>query len=92
MAERIKTARRLVAAAADETDDATVREQLHSVDDGLGAVAEAPDGAEKGDRLEEIERKLVALGDDVEDDAVHERLEDVRDLLDAYRRDDAPNW
>lgn len=92
MVDRIEEARRLVATASDDADDATVREQLHSIDRGLEAVSDEPDDAEKGDRLEEVEAKLVGLGDEVDDERVLDRIEDARDHLDAYRRDRARDW
>ena len=92
MVDRIERARRAVDAAADETDDATVREQLRSIDEGLAAIGEEPDDAEKGHRLEAVEAKLVGLGDEVDNVPVHRRIEDARDQVDAYRREDAPDW
>lgn len=91
MVDRISNARRAVAEASDAVDDATIREQLHSIDEGLAAVENEPDDAEKGDRLEAVESKLVGLGDETEDEAT-ERIEAARDLLDAYRRDRAQDW
>lgn len=92
MVDRIAAARRLVATASDETDDATVREQLHSVDEGLAAVSERADDATEGERLEEVEAKLVGLGDEVDEEDVHQRVQDARDHLDAFRREEAQNW
>lgn len=92
MVDRITEARRLVAAASDETEDATVREQLHSIDNGLAVVADEPDDAIKGDRLEEVEAKLVGLGDETDEEAVLRRIENARDHIDAFRRDEAQDW
>lgn len=92
MVDRIREARRIVSEAADETEQATVREQLHSIERGLAAVAEEPDDGEKGDRLEEIEATIVGLDDETEPDAIRDELADVRDLIDAYRRDRAQDW
>lgn len=91
MVDRIADARRVVAEASDAVDDATIREQLHSVDRGLAAVADEPADAEKGDRLESVEAKLVGLGDEVEGDAA-EYVATARDLLDDYRRERTQDW
>lgn len=91
MVDRIADARRVVAEASDVVDDATVREQLHSVDRGLAAVADEPADAEKGERLESVEAKLVGLGDEVDGDAA-EYVATARDLLDDYRRDRTKDW
>lgn len=92
MVDRIAEARRIVATASDATDDAVVREQLQSIDQGLAAVATEPDDAVKGGRLEEIESKLVGLGNEVDDEAVLAGIEDARDHVDAIRRNDAQDW
>lgn len=92
MVDRIADARRVVAEASDAVDDATVREQLHSVDRGLAAVADEPADAEKGDRLESVEAKLVGLGDEVDDDEAAEYVATARDLLDDYRRERTQDW
>lgn len=92
MVDRITEARRLVATASDDTDDATVREQLHSIDEGLEVLETEPDDAVKGDRLEEVEAKLVGLGDELDDDHVHHLVENARNHVDAFRRDKAQNW
>lgn len=92
MVDRIAAARRDVATASDETDDATVREQLHSVDEALATVSDGPDDATEGERLEAIEAKLVGLGDEVTEESVHRRIESARDHVDAFRRDEAPDW
>ena len=92
MVDRIEEARRLVDTASEDTEDATVREQLHSIDEGLAVVADEPDDAVKGDRLEEVEAKLVGLGDEVDDDHVLHLIENARNHVDAFRRDKAQNW
>lgn len=93
MVDRITEARRLVDEASDVTDDATVQEQLHSIDEGLGVLADEPDDAVKGDRLEEVEAKLVGLGDELDDeDRVHHLVENARNHVDAFRREKAQNW
>lgn len=91
MADRITEARRAVAEAAEAVDDRTVREQLQSIDEGLGDVGEEPDDAEKGDRLESVEAKLAGLGDET-DGEVADHVGRARDLIDAYRRDRAQDW
>jgi hypothetical protein len=94
MVDRIAEARRLVDEASDVTDDATVQEQLRSIDEGLGVLAEEPDDAVKGDRLEEVEAKLVGLGNELDDDdgRVHHLFENARNHVDAFRREKAQNW
>jgi len=92
MVDRIAEARRLVATASDDTDDATVREQLHSIDEGLAVLADEPDDAVKGDRLAELEAKLVGLGDEVADEHVLHLVENARNHVDAFRREKAQNW
>jgi len=94
MVDRIEEARRLVDEASAVTDDATVQEQLHSVDEGLGVLADEPDDAVKGDRLAEVEAKLVGLGDETDDDEdrVHHLLENARNHVDEFRREKAQNW
>lgn len=92
MVNRIEEARRLVDAAATESDEAAVREQLQSVSVGLATVDEEPADATQGDRFEELEAKLVGLGDEVADEAVRRRVQNARDHIDAYRRSDAQDW
>ncbi|SFS10836.1 hypothetical protein SAMN05216559_3817 [Halomicrobium zhouii] len=93
MVDRIAEARKLVEEASDVTDDATVQEQLHSIDEGFAVLADEPDDAVKGDRLEEVEAKLVGLGDELDDeDRVHHLIENARDHVDAFRREKAQNW
>jgi hypothetical protein len=92
MVDRIEEARRLVATASEDVDDATVREQLHSIDEGLAVVNEERDDAVKGDRLEEVAAKLVGLGDEVGDDHVLHLIENARNHVDTFRRDKAQNW
>lgn len=104
MEETLAEARDAVEAATELTDDATAREQLHSIREGLDALsgeqepddaysqAEEPDSAAtRGDRLEELERQLVELGDDVDGLAV-KQIETARDRIDAFRRERAQDW
>lgn len=92
MVDRIAKARTFVDEAGDVTDDATVQEQLHSIDEGLGVLADEPDDAVKGDRLEAVEAKLVGLGDELDDDRVLHLIENARDHVDAFRREKAQDW
>lgn len=92
MVDRIEQAASIVDDASELTDDSTIREQLDSVVSGLNAVAEEPDDAVKGDRLEEVEAKIVGLGDEAEDERVEAALQDARDHVDAFRRDRAQDW
>jgi len=94
MVSSIAIARDAVQSASDRTDDATVREQLRSVDEALEDLSgdeTLPDETEEGARLEELEAELVKLGNHT-DGAVHEQLEVARDSLDRYRREHAPDW
>ena len=92
MVDRIEEARTLVDEASADTDDATVQEQLHSIDEGLAVLADEPDDAVKGERLERVEAKLVGLGDETDDDRVLHLIENARDHVDAFRREKAQNW
>jgi hypothetical protein len=89
----LSRAREAVEAASETTDDATVREQLVSIDAALETIADdaPPDPSTEGDRLGEIERQLVDLGDET-DGATHRHVETARDHLDAFRRTYAPDW
>jgi hypothetical protein len=90
----LEQARDAVQSARELTDDPTAREQLDSIDDGLGTLTgdDAPsDPGTEGERLEELEHQLRDLGDDV-DDLSHQHLESARDHIDAYRREYAQDW
>lgn len=94
MTRHLAVAREAVQSAAEIADDSTVHEQLNSIDRGLDTLtaAEAPeDDVEQGDRLEQIEAKIVGLADET-DGRTHDYLETARDHVDAYRREDAPDW
>lgn len=94
MEPSLARARDAVQSASELTDDAHVREQLNSIDQGLATLtgADAPTEYEtEGDRLEEIERQLVQLGDDAEGLTL-EHIQTARDHVDAFRREYAPEW
>lgn len=101
MADRLASARDAVRRASDETDDATVREQLRSIDEGLRELTEdegpvdvgpSTEGDEPhGDDLEEIEAKLAGLADEA-GGAARGHVEDARDAIDAYRRAYTRDW
>lgn len=97
MSRHIAAAREAVQSAAELAADSTVHEQLNSVDRGLAQVsdggASAPDDdVAQGDRLQELEETLVGLGEEAESDLVLDHVETARDHVDAYRREDAPDW
>lgn len=94
MVASISIARDAIQSADERTDDATVHEQLQSIDLALeqlsGATAPADDTAE-GARLEEVETQIVKLGNQT-DGAVHQHLEVARDNLDRFRQEHAQDW
>ena len=92
MVDRIEEARRLVAEASEDASERDIHEQLDSIDEGLAVLADEPDDAVKGDRLEEVEAKLVGLGNEVDDEHVHHLIENARNHVDAFRRDEAQDW
>lgn len=104
MVDRLTSARDSVQRASDMTDDATVREQLHSVDRGLMELTESSETAEgardgvsteadvpRGVDLEEIEEKLVDLID-ATDGVAREHVQDARDAVDDYRQTYTRDW
>lgn len=94
MQPRLRQAREAVESASQLTDDATVHEQLNSIDRALGDLSgkEAlDDSTEEGDRLEDIERQLVELGNGA-DGLAKQHIETARDHLDEFRRVRAPDW
>ncbi|MDS0284610.1 DUF7553 family protein [Haloarcula onubensis] len=94
MVSRLAIARDAVQTASQRTDDATVHEQLQSVDEaleGLEGDAALDDDIEEGSRLEQLEHQLVKLGDDT-DGLVEQQLEVARDNVDLFRQERAPDW
>lgn len=94
MEPRLRRAREAVESASNATEDATIHEQLESIDVALADLsgsATLDDDAEEGDRLEEIERQLVELGNDA-DGPAKRHIETARDLLDEFRRVRAQDW
>ena len=94
MVSRLAIARDAVQSASERTDDATVQEQLHSIDRalaGLSGEETIDDDVEEGDRLEQLEHQLVKLGDDT-DGVVQRQLAVARDNLDRFRQEHAPDW
>jgi len=94
MVSRLAIARDAVQTASERTDDATVHEQLQSIDQalaGLSDEATLDDDLQEGDRLEEVEHQLVKLGDHT-DGVVQRQLRVARDNLDRYRQEHAPDW
>jgi len=94
MDDHLTDARRAVVAASDAVDDATVREQLRSIEEGLSDLSGArnrEDDDQLGDELRTIEDKLSGLLDET-DGVTRERIADARDHIDAYRRADTQDW
>jgi hypothetical protein len=94
MMSRLAIARDAVQSASERTDDATVREPLHSIDRalaGLSGEETLDDDVEEGDRLEELEHRLVKLGDHT-GGTVQRQLVVARDNLDRFRQERAPDW
>lgn len=101
MAHRLSSARDAVQRASDATDNAAVRKQLRSLDEGLMEMTESgdlPDDAPKteggvphGDDLEEVEHRLADLAGEAEGEA-QRHVEDARDAIDAYRRAYTRDW
>jgi hypothetical protein len=88
MSDQIARAQWAVSEAHDRADDATVREQLASLERGLGVIDDHDETAAQArwDRLREIESKLVSLLDDT-DGATYSLLEIARDAVDRYRQE-----
>lgn len=99
MAEELSEAREAIQRASEVADDATVREQLDSIDEGLMEMTEHPgDGPAKtagdvphGENLEEVEEKIVDLASRT-GEPTRSHLEDARDGIDAYRRTFTRDW
>lgn len=94
MDSRLDNARDAVQTASERTDDATVHEQLQSIDRalaGLSGESTLDDDVEEGERLEALEHQLVKLGNHT-DGFVHRQLEHARDNLDRFRQESAPDW
>jgi hypothetical protein len=94
MVSSLAIARDAIQTASDHTDDATVHEQLQSIDealDGLSGGDTLEDDAEEGKRLEALEHQLVKLGNHT-DGRAQRHLEVARDNVDRYRQSAAPNW
>ena len=95
MVDRLARASAAVRRGSEVTDDATVREQLRSIEEGLHELTEADETADDGvstrasvpneDELEAVEEKLVDLSDEAEG-TTRRHLETARDAIDAYRR------
>lgn len=94
MVSRLAIARDAVQTASEHTDDATVHEQLQSIDQALERVSgesALDDDTAEGDRLEALEHQLVKLGNHT-DGLVERQLSVARDNLDRFRQERAPNW
>lgn len=83
----LSAARTELQAASDDAK-AHVREQLQSIDEGLGELVDGEKTNDAGphlDRLRELEQKLLGLEDEIEDDVVRERVDAAKDTIAEYR-------
>lgn len=95
MADRLASAREAVRRAADAVDDAALREQLRSIDEGLREMTEdegpidvgpSTEGdVPRGDDLDEVEAKLGGLAAET-GGAARGHVEDALAAIVAYRR------
>lgn len=99
MAEELSAARDAIQRASGTVDDATIREQLDSIDEGLmemtvdaeGTPAKTEGDVPHGENLKEVEEKVVGLASRTEE-PTRSYLEDARDSIDAYRRKFTREW
>jgi len=101
MAEELAEARDAVQRASETVDDASIREQLQSIDEGLMELTESKSSADSaaktesdvphGDDLEQVEQKVVGLASRT-DAETRSYLEDARDSIDAYRVRYTRDW
>ncbi len=91
MIDQLSVARRSIQRASETTDNAAVREQLNSLDEGLMELTEEDktqdsDPASETDRLTSIEEKLVGLLDETSG-ATETQIEEARDAIDIFRQE-----
>ncbi|UPM42723.1 DUF7553 family protein [Halocatena salina] len=91
MIDQLSVARRSVRRARETTDNAAVREQLASIDEGLMELTEEQttqdtDPATEVDRLTPIEEKLAGLLDAASGDT-ETQIAEARDAIDIFRQE-----
>lgn len=91
MIDQLSVARQSIQRASETTDNAAVREQLDSLDEGLMELTEEDktqdsDPASEVDRLASIEEKLVGLLDETSG-ATETQIEEARDAIDIFRQE-----
>lgn len=91
MIDQLSVARQSIQRASETTDNATVREQLDSLDEGLMELTEEDktqnsDPASEVERLASIEEKLVGLLDETSG-ATETQIEEARDAIDIFRQE-----
>lgn len=106
MTDELAAARKAVQRASETVDDASIREQLRSIDEGLMEMTESEGGTTDsggetpaktqgdvphGENLEEVEEKVVGLASRT-DEPTRSHLENARDDIDAYRRKYTREW
>lgn len=104
--DQLEAARKAVRRASDNADESDVRNQLQSIDEGLGELDNEKEtqpsdtGEQKtketaasaeGDRLQQVEEKLAGLLDRT-DGAAQEEIEEARDAIDTYRQEHTQDW
>lgn len=91
MIHQLSVARHSIQRASETTDNAAVREQLESLDEGLMELTEEGKTQESDptievDRLTPIEQKLVGLLDKTSG-ATETQIEEARDAIDVFRQE-----
>lgn len=99
MSDDLAAARAAIQRATARTDDASRREHLRAIDEGLLEVtnekaptaARTQDEPPHGDDLESIESEIVDVASEA-DPPVRSHLETARDEIDEYRRAYTRDW
>ncbi|RRJ33781.1 DUF7553 family protein [Halocatena pleomorpha] len=91
MIDQLSVARRSVQRASETTDNAVVREQLASIDEGLmeltdGQTTQDTDPGMEVERLTPIEEKLTGLLDTASGDT-ETQIAEARDAIDIFRQE-----
>lgn len=91
MHDQLSVAREAIQRASDTTDEADVREQLHSIDEWMADLTDSDEPEEydesiETDRVEQVEEKLEGLLDET-DDTTRKELEEARDAIEVFREE-----
>lgn len=91
MIDQLSVARQSIQRASETTDNAAVREQLDSLDEGLMELTDEQttqesDPTSEVDRLTPIEEKLVGLLETTSG-ATETQIEEARDAIDIFRQE-----